>query len=114
MSIALCHVQTVLVSSEEVSLVQHLVSTSSEFSLLLHIDKSAPLPINTKSRCFLLVSVEIYNQRKPEIVDLILRKSIDIRLRLVLEGSSVLLPHKVDLELQLNGVVLLFYGNNFE
>ena len=115
MSIALCHNQTVLVSLEEVSLIQHFVITSSEISLPLHIDKSAPLIHPSKPGCFLLVSVEIDNQGKPECLDLILRKSIEIRLRFqVVEGCSVLLPLKVDLELQLYRVVLLFYGYNFE
>ena len=61
MSVALCHYQTVLVSLEEVSLIQHFVITSSEISLPLHIDKGAPLPIRTKSGGLLLVSVEIDN-----------------------------------------------------
>ena len=102
MSIALCHYQTVLVSPEEVSLVQHLVSTSGSVALSLDIDESAPLPILTKSGSFLLVSVEIDNQRKPKSLNFLLGKSIEIRLRLqvVVEGS-VLLPFKVDLELQL-------------
>ena len=44
MSVALCHHQTVLVSSEEVSLVQHLMASSSGFSLPLYIHESAPGP----------------------------------------------------------------------
>ena len=63
----------------------------------------------------MLVSVEIDNQRKPECIDLILGKGVEIRLRLqVVVGCSVLLPLKVDLELQLDRVILLFDGNNFE
>ena len=58
MSVALCHYQTVLVSLVEVSLVQHLVSTSGKVSLPFHIDVSAPFPILTKSGGFLLVSVD--------------------------------------------------------
>ena len=65
MSVALCHYQTVLLSLEEVSLIQHLVSTPGEVTFLLDIDKGAPLPILTKSCCFLLVSVQIDNQREP-------------------------------------------------
>ena len=45
------------------------------------------------SGCLLLVSVEIDNQRKPECIDLILRKSIEVRLRLqVVESCPILLP----------------------
>ena len=82
MSVALRHHQTVLVSLEEVSLVQHFKSISSEFSLPLYIYESAPLPLNTKPSGFLLISVEIDNQGKPKSLNLILRKSIEIRLRL--------------------------------
>ena len=66
MSIALCHHQTVLVSLEKVSLVQHLVSTSDEVALPEYIYESAPLPVYTKSGGLLLVSVEIDNQGKPK------------------------------------------------
>ena len=66
MSVALCHYQSILFSLEEVSLVQHLVAISSEVPLLLDVDISAPLNAATKSGCFLLVSVEIDNQGKPE------------------------------------------------
>ena len=82
MSVALRHHQTVLVSPEEVGFVQHFISTSSAVALSLDVDISAPLPIDTKSSCLLLVGVKINNQGKPECVDLILRKSIEIRLRL--------------------------------
>ena len=80
MSVALRHYQTVLVSFEEVSLVQHLVITSGEVPLSLYIYESAPLPVYTNSGGFMLVSVEIDNQGKPESFDLIFRKSIEIRL----------------------------------
>ena len=100
MSVALRHHQTVFISFEQVRFVKHLIPSSSEVPLPLHIDKSAPFSEPTKSGCFLLVSVEIDNQGKPECVDLILRKSVEIRFRLqVVVGCSVLLPIKVDLEL---------------
>ena len=40
MSVALCHHQTVLFSFEKVSLIQHIVATSSEVSIFLDIDKT--------------------------------------------------------------------------
>ena len=55
-NVALCHYQTVLISLEEVRLVQHIVLSSSEAPLFLDIDISAPLPILTKSSRLLLVS----------------------------------------------------------
>ena len=100
MSVALCHYQTVLAPLEEIGLVQHFVFTWGGLPFHLHIDESAPLPILTKSGRFLLVGVEIDNQRKPKCFDLMLRKSIEIGLSLqVVVGCSVLPPLKVDLEL---------------
>ena len=66
MSVALRHYQTVLVPFEEVSLIKHLVSALSEVPLSLHIDIGTPFINPPKSCCFLLISVEIDNQRKPE------------------------------------------------
>ena len=72
MSVTLSHYQSVLVSFVEVSLVQHLVSTSGEVPLPPDVDISSPLNTASKSSCFLLVGVEIDNQRKPYCVDFIL------------------------------------------
>ena len=73
MSVALSHYQTVLVSPEEVSLVQHLVATAGGVPLALNIDISVPFCDPTKSSGLLLVGVEIDYQGKPDCVDLILR-----------------------------------------
>ena len=82
MSVALCHYQAVFISLENVSIVQLLVSTAGEVALHFHIDISAPLIHPIKSGCFLLVSVEMDGQGKPESPDLILREGIGIRLKL--------------------------------
>ena len=114
MSVALCHNQTIFLSHEEVGLIKYLMTSQPEVPCSVDNDIGAPFPIHTTSCGFLLVSVEINNQGKPESVDLILRKSIEIRLLFqVVVGCPVLLPLKPDLELKLYGVVLFFYGDNF-
>ena len=71
-SVALRHNQAVFLSFEEFGLIEYFVSTSGEVPFPIHVDIGAPLDAATKSGCFLLVSVEIDNQGKPERVDLIL------------------------------------------
>ena len=66
MSVALGHDQTVLLSLEEVSLIQHLVIAFGKVPLPLYVDISAPFPDAPRSGCLVLVGVERDNQGKPE------------------------------------------------
>ena len=113
-SVALSHDQTVLPSLEELCLIKDLISTSGEVSFLVDVDIGAPLNAATKSGCFLLVSVKVDHQGKPDSVDLIHRKGIEVRLWLqVVVSCSVLLPLEADLELELDGMVFFFNCDNF-
>ena len=80
MSVTLCHNQTVLSTRKEFYPLQHLISTSSEVPLPLHVDVGAPLPLNTKPRRLLLVSVGVDHQRQPQSVDLLQREGIEVGL----------------------------------
>ena len=112
--ITLHHQETVLLPFEQLRFIQVLKVTSSEVSLPLDQHVGAPLNTAAKSCCLLLVCVCVDYQGKPEPVDLLHGKGIEVRFIFqVLVGCPILLPFQHDLELQFNGVILLSYCHNF-
>ena len=113
MGVALRHNEAVLGSLEKVSFVKHILIAAGVVALPLHVDVRPPFVHPAKSSCHLLVGVHINDQGKPEGVDLVQGKSIEVGGRLqIVVSRPIVLPLKADPELQLDGVVVFFDGNN--
>ena len=113
MGVALGHDKAVLFPFEIVSFIEHRLPASGEVAFSLDIDVRFPLVDPAKSCRQLLIGVHINNQREPKAFDLLQGKSVEVGGRLqIVVGCPIVFPPKADPELQLDGVVVFFDGNN--
>ena len=106
--VSLVHRQSILSSFENLSFVQLLNRRPGEVALSRDCHPGHPfsVPIFTEPSTRLLVGVVVEYERKPDCLDILIRKRVQGNLLLqVLVLHSVLSPTQADLELQVDGVV---------